>query len=89
MSNIRITAAHVDSTIKRVIYLQPSGTTLTLCIMELRNGTYVTGESACVDPENFNKDIGERIAHENAKEKIWSLEGYLLKQSFYEEQQKL
>jgi hypothetical protein len=57
---------------------------LTMCVLTLQNGFTVTGESACASPENFNKEIGEKIAKENATEKIWALEGYLLKQRIYE-----
>lgn len=54
---------------------------LTFCVLILKNGFTVTGESACVSPENFDAEIGRKIARENAKNKIWQLEGYLLKQS--------
>jgi hypothetical protein len=53
---------------------------LTFCVLVLRNGFTVTGESACVSPENFDAQIGRNIALENAKQKIWALEGYLLKE---------
>lgn len=53
--------------------------TLTICTLTLRNGFTVTGESACVSPENYDKEIGERVAFENAFNKIWQLEGYVLK----------
>lgn len=56
------------------------GTQLTVCVLTLENGFNVTGESACVSPENFNKEIGEKIAKDNAVNKIWTLEGYLLKE---------
>jgi len=56
------------------------GTQLTVCVLTLENGFNVTGESACVSPENFNKEIGEKIAKDNAVNKIWALEGYLLKE---------
>ena len=52
---------------------------LTFCVLELRNGFTVTGESACASPENFNAEIGRRIARENAVDKIWPLMGYELK----------
>lgn len=52
---------------------------LTICILVLRNGFTVTGESACASPENFNAELGRRIARDNAKQKIWSLEGYQLR----------
>lgn len=54
--------------------------TLTFCILTLENGFTVTGESACASPENFDADIGKKIAYDNAREKIWLLEGYLLKE---------
>lgn len=54
--------------------------TLTFCILTLENGFTVTGESACASPENFDAEIGRKIAFENAREKIWLLEGYLLKE---------
>ncbi len=57
---------------------------LTFCVLVLKNGFTVTGESACASPENFNEGIGRKIALENAKQKIWALEGYLLKQKLSE-----
>lgn len=56
------------------------GTQLTVCVLTLENGFNVTGESACASPENFDKEIGKKIARDNAINKIWSLEGYLLKE---------
>ena len=50
------------------------------CILTLENGFTVTGESACASPENFDAEIGKKIAYDNAREKIWLLEGYLLKE---------
>ncbi len=57
--------------------------TLTFCILTLENGFTVTGESACASPENFDAEIGKKIAYENAREKIWLLEGYLLKENLH------
>ena len=56
---------------------------LTFCVITLKNGFTVTGESACASPENFNKEIGQKVAYENAKNKIWALEGYLLKEQLF------
>lgn len=58
---------------------------LTFCVLVLRNGFTVTGESACASPENFDPEIGRKIARENAVNKIWMLEGYLLKQIMSEQ----
>lgn len=52
---------------------------LTICVLVLRNGFTVTGESACASPDNFDAEIGRKIAREKAREKIWPLEGYLLR----------
>lgn len=52
---------------------------LTICVLVLKNGFTVTGESACASPENFNAELGHKIAKQHAKDKIWALEGYLLK----------
>ena len=51
---------------------------LTFCVLTLRNGFTVTGESACASPENFDVQIGRAIARENAVQKIWPLLGYEL-----------
>lgn len=52
---------------------------LTFCVLTLRNGFMVTGESACVSPENFDAEVGRKIARDNAIEKVWPLMGYELK----------
>ena len=53
---------------------------LTFCVLVLKNGFTVTGESACASPENFNAEIGRSIARENAVQKMWPLMGYALKE---------
>ena len=52
---------------------------LTFCVLILRNGFTVTGESACASPENFDAEIGRKIARENAVNKMWPLMGYELR----------
>ena len=52
---------------------------LTFCVLVLDNGFTVTGESACASPENFDADIGKKIARANAVQKIWPLMGYELR----------
>ncbi len=63
--------------------------TLTFCILTLENGFTVTGESACASPENFDAEIGKKIAYDNAREKIWLLEGYLLKENLHKQNSKV
>lgn len=52
---------------------------LTFCVLALNNGFTVTGESACASPENFDAEIGRKIARQNAVAKIWPLMGYELR----------
>jgi hypothetical protein len=57
---------------------------LTFCVLVLKNGFTVTGESACASPENFDAEIGRKVARDNAVQKIWPLMGYALKQRLHE-----
>jgi hypothetical protein len=56
---------------------------LTFCVLVLRNGFTVTGESACASPENFDAEIGRKIARHNAVAKVWPLMGYALKEQLH------
>ena len=80
----RLTPDIIDSKIKERSFHVFGETCLTVCCLTLTNGFTVTGESACASPENFNAEIGEKIAFENARNKIWMLEYYLLKQKLSE-----
>ena len=75
----RLTPDHInDQIVAEQFHIFP-GTTLTVCALTLRNGFNVVGESAAASPENFNEEIGRKIARDNARNKIWALEGYLLR----------
>jgi hypothetical protein len=53
-------------------------TTVTTCLIVLDNGYTVTGESACVVPEKFNAEIGNKIAYDRALNGVWKLLSYEL-----------
>ena len=55
--------------------------TMTFCVLVLKNGFTVTGESACASPENLDAKVGRKIARQNAINKVWPLMGYALKES--------
>lgn len=93
----RITPADIEANIASENYftagqaasalLQPSSQSLdllTFCVLVLRNGFTVTGESACASPENFDEEVGRKIARKNAVEKIWPLMGYDLRSKLFE-----
>jgi len=80
----RITPERLDEVISSEDFHVFEGSQLTVCCMTLENGFTVTGESACASPENFNAELGRKIARDNARNKIWALEGYALKQKLHE-----
>jgi len=61
---------------------------LTFCVLVLRNGFTVTGESACVSPENFDAELGRKIARQNAIAKVWPLMGYALRERLFLREEK-
>lgn len=80
----KITKESLDHLVAQsdVTYNNLAGT-LTHCMVALPCGFQVTGESACVDPANYDKELGEKYALEQAVEKLWPLEGYLLANDLY------
>lgn len=76
----RITPARIDEVIVSEDYHVFPGTTLTICCLTLANGYSVTGESACASTASFDIELGRKIARDNAKQKIWALEGYALRE---------
>lgn len=81
----RVTPERIDDIIVGEDFHVFPGTTVTICLLKLKNGFSVTGESAAASPENFDEEIGRKIARQQARDKIWALEGYLLKQKLSEE----
>lgn len=75
----KITKEFLESEITNVEYTRLNGT-LTHCTITVKSGFQFTGESACVDPNNFDEEIGRKIAYENAFEKMWLPYGFALKQ---------
>lgn len=80
----RITPEIIDQSITSAQYHIFPGTTTTVCLLKLINGFTVIGESACASVENFDEELGRKIAFDNARNKIWQLEGYLLRQTLFE-----
>ena len=58
----------------------PALSLLTFCVLVLRNGFTVTGESYCADAERFDAELGRKIARQNAVSKAWPLMEYALKE---------
>lgn len=76
----RLTPALIDATIVYEEYFRVTNTTCTICSLVLQNGYVVVGKSAAVSMANFDEEIGRKVARDDAREQIWALEGYLLKE---------
>lgn len=81
----RLNPEHIDSMIVGTQYHLFKPSYMTVCCLTLKNGFTVIGEAGCVSVANFDAEIGQKVAKEKAREKIWALEGYLLRQKLYEE----
>lgn len=95
----RVKPEHIDDVIYYAHYYSPiDGVTdpaimgedvykalslITKCTLVLANGFTVTGESACASPENFDPEIGRKLAYEDARNKVWPLMGFLLKEHLH------
>lgn len=79
----RLTPEAIDSVIvEETFTVLPSGKVM-VCELTLRNGFTVRGEAATVSKANFDHEIGQRISRENARSKVWEVEGYLLQERLY------
>lgn len=85
MSNVRVTPELINSLSESLTFKfeRVGDSTVTACWSFLPNGFQVGyGQSACVDPANYNRELGEKYAKENcitnSVDKLWELEGYML-----------
>lgn len=74
----RVTKEYMESRIYGKPYFIRMDDTVTICHIKLDNGYSVRGESACVSKANYNQEIGEKIAYDNAFQKLWGLFGFVL-----------
>lgn len=79
----RLNPDKIEAAIKDEYYPVVPGTTIIICVLTLQNGFTVTGESVAVSPENYDEEIGRKIARDMAVGKVWLLEGYLLKEYLF------
>ena len=80
----KVTKEIINSRISGVVYHVIPDTTITMCVITMANGYDVIGYSACVDSTNFDAALGQKYSYEDAYEKIWPLEGYLLQERMSE-----
>lgn len=84
----KVTESSIKAKIDSVNYetLVMGDTIGTLCIITMKNGWISTGFSAPADTTNFDKDVGQRYAYDNAFKPLWQLEGYLLRETLFNNQ---
>lgn len=83
MPGVKVTKPFMEKRIVAVDYQQLPKTTVIICNITLDNGFSVRGESACVDPNNFNEDIGRTLAYNKAFDKLWPFFGFLLSEMMH------
>lgn len=81
----RVTDEHITSVITCIVFYVFPDTTHTVCVLTLKNGFTVTGESACIVPENFDADRGREAALGKARDRVRMLEAYLMRQRIYDD----
>jgi hypothetical protein len=79
-----VTLQDIQARVASVVYTVLPDTTTTLCQLRMVNGYTILGTSACVDPTKYNQALGEKYAYEDAINKAWPLEGYLLAERRYQ-----
>ena len=74
----------IQGKVKKTTYtVLPDGKT-TICQLHMENGYTINGHSACVDPSKYNQALGEKYSYEDAINKAWPLEGYLLAEEIFQ-----
>lgn len=79
----KVTKAQIEARIRNVSFEQFHGT-VTLCSIMLDNGFSVRGETACVDPLNYDAEIGEHLSYERAFAALWPLFGFVLAEARFQ-----
>lgn len=82
----RVTKEHIDALMEQVQYIggRVEQTTSTV-VHAFLDGNFLlaSGHSACVSAENFDADMGYRMAQaqaaSKARDQLWLLEGYVLR----------
>ena len=78
-----VSLSDILNKVKKATYTVLPDTTTTVCQLHMENGYVILGTSACVDPAKFNQALGEKYAYEDAVNKAWPLEGYLLAEEIF------
>lgn len=82
----KVTQDDIKVLIEKVEYYVFPETTVTTCLISLTNGTKLLGVNyGRILPEEQDWEMGKQEAYKDAFNKIWELEGYLVRQGLYED----
>lgn len=86
MINNKVTESHINNLFDQLEFETFHKVFEKQCVIvaKMPSGFTIVGESACVDPQNYNEKIGTEIALKRIKEKMWELEGYRLQSTLFE-----
>lgn len=80
----RVSLESIERRVVYVEYINPKTIPhMTIAVVDLENGFVLVGKSAPADPENYNRELGEKFAYEDAIRQMWQLEGYLLRERMF------
>lgn len=89
MTELKVTDKQIDAIMERTHFrVEVMGNKTTVVMATLPNGFVIVESSSCVDPKNYNHDLGVKLCKERIRDKLWMLEGYKL-QSFVTAQNEL
>ena len=77
----RVTEESIRAKIETVTYMLNGITTV--CFINMRNGFQFVGTSTPASPSNYDVEIGQRYAYDNAFKQIWTHEGYILREQLH------
>lgn len=60
------------------------GKPTTYVTIRMKNGFTLRESTTCVDPENYNEEIGKEICLKKLEDKVWLLLGYQLQEELYQ-----
>jgi hypothetical protein len=84
----KVSLNDIQGKVKKTTYTVLPDTTTTICQLHMENGYVILGTSACVDPASYNQALGEKYSYEDAINKAWPLEGYLLAEEIFQRSKK-
>lgn len=79
LQHARITLEYIQGRVTKREFINPVETPqLTICVLTLDNGFSAAGKSAPASPNNFNAELGQKYAYDNAIKELWPAFGFAL-----------